>query len=282
MNLRDFRIGWRLLAGEPAYSAAVILSLAVGFASCFLLLGFVRYSFSYDQDVPQADRVFLVKMRSNTFEQPVWSESVPLAFLEPVRTSGMTDAVTAVVPLPVGMKTSGVPQSIQLAAVHADFPAMFGVRALAGDLRQALSRPDTLALTTSSATRLFGDANAVGRVVHIGGKPYTVAALVADRPSNSTLSYGALAGMDTGAWDDAERKVLMASWGYINGAKIYVRVKPGVDADALQRHLQQATDNSPFRREQAAELQAKLGGGKLRDMALGAWASSWPNRCWWR
>jgi hypothetical protein len=25
MNLRDFRIGWRLLAKEPAYSAVVIL-----------------------------------------------------------------------------------------------------------------------------------------------------------------------------------------------------------------------------------------------------------------
>jgi predicted permease len=270
MNLRDFRIGWRLLAGEPGYSAAVILSLAVGFASCFLLLGFVRYSFSYDHDVPQAERVCMIKMRNNTFEQPVWTESVPLAFLEPARTSGMTDAVTAVVPLPVGMKTSGVPQSIQLAAVHADFPEMFGVRALAGDLRQALSRPDTLALTTSSATRLFGGANPVGRLVHIGGKPYTVAALVADRPSNSTLSYDALAGMNTGAWDDAERKVLMASWGYINGARIYVRLKPGVDADALRRHLQQATDNSPFRREQAAELADKLGERKVRDMALGA------------
>ena len=270
MNLRDFRIGWRLLVGEPGYSAAVILSLAVGFASCFLLLGFVRYSFSYDRDVPQGDRIFLVKMRNNTFEHPTWTESVPLAFLEPARASGMTDGVTAVVPLPVGMKTNALPQSIQLAAVHADFPAMFGVRALAGDLRQALSRPDTLALTTSSATRLFGRADVIGRMVHIGGKPYTVAAVVADRPSNSTLSYGALAGMDTGVWDSAERKVLISSWGYINGAKIYVRLKPGVGAEALRRHLQQATDDSPFSREQAAELGEKPGGRKLRDMALGA------------
>lgn len=268
MNLRDFRIGWRLLVGEPGYSAAVVLSLAVGFASCFLLLGFVRYAFSYDRDVPQGDRIFLVKMRNNTFQQPTWTESVPLAFLEPARASGMTDGVTAVVPLPVGMKTNALPQSIQLAAVHADFPAMFGVRALAGDLRQALSRPDTLALTTSSATRLFGGADAVGRMVHIGGKPYTVAAVVADRPSNSTLSYGALAGMDTGAWDSAERKVLMSSWGYINGAKIYVRLKPGVGAEALRRHLQQASDDSPYRREQAAGLEEKPGSRKVRDMAL--------------
>lgn len=270
MNLRDFRIGWRLLAAEPGYSAAVIVSLAVGFASCFLLLGFVRYSFSYDREVPRADRIFLVKMLNNHFEQASWTESVPLAFLEPARASGMTDGVSAVVPLPVGMKTNSSPQSIELAAVHADFPAMFGVRALAGDLRQALSRPDTLALTSASATRLFGGAGAVGQVVRIGGKPYTVAALVADPPSNSTLRYGALAGINTGAWDEAERKVLMPSWGYINGAKIYVRLKPGVDANALQRHLQQAADDSPFRRGQTVEFEQKLGGRKMREIALGA------------
>ncbi len=270
MTLRDFRIGWRLLAGEPGYSAAVILSLAVGFASCFLLLGFVRYSFSYDKDVPLADRIFLVKMLNNTMEQASWTESVPLAFLEPARTSGMTDGVTAVVPLTVGMKTDAPPQSVQLAAVHPDFPAMFGIRALAGDLRQALSRPDALALTTSTSTRLFGAANALGRVVQIDGKPYTVAALIADRPSNSTLSYGALAGIDTAAWDDADRKVLLSSWGFINGAKIYVQLRPGVDADALRRHLQQATDDSPFMREQGAELAEKLAGRKMRDIRLGA------------
>ena len=29
MNLRDFRIGWRLLFKEPAYSAVVVLGLGV-------------------------------------------------------------------------------------------------------------------------------------------------------------------------------------------------------------------------------------------------------------
>src|SRR4051812_13187690 len=63
MNLRDFRIGWRLLAKEPAYSAVVILGLAVGIAVFFLLLGFVRHSFSYDEQVPERERVFRLMER---------------------------------------------------------------------------------------------------------------------------------------------------------------------------------------------------------------------------
>ena len=69
---RDFRIGWRLLAKEPGYSAVVVLGLAVGFAACFLLLGYVRYCFSYNSHVPDAGRVVLVKQRINWFPRPEW------------------------------------------------------------------------------------------------------------------------------------------------------------------------------------------------------------------
>jgi putative ABC transport system permease protein len=61
---RDFRIGWRLLVQEPAYSAVVIFGLALGFAVCFLLLGFVNYSFTYDRQVPDSERVYLIKSAS--------------------------------------------------------------------------------------------------------------------------------------------------------------------------------------------------------------------------
>jgi putative ABC transport system permease protein len=58
MILRDFRIGWRLLVKEPAYSAVVVLGLAVGFAACFLLLGYVAHSLSYDRHVPERETVY--------------------------------------------------------------------------------------------------------------------------------------------------------------------------------------------------------------------------------
>lgn len=38
INLRDFRIGWRLLIGEPIYSVVVIAGLTLSLAACFLLL----------------------------------------------------------------------------------------------------------------------------------------------------------------------------------------------------------------------------------------------------
>ena len=79
MGLRDFRIGWRLLVRQPFQSAVELLGLATGFAVCFLLLGFVYYSFGYDKDVPQRERVYVVKHRLNFIPQPQWMEYTPFA-----------------------------------------------------------------------------------------------------------------------------------------------------------------------------------------------------------
>jgi putative ABC transport system permease protein len=58
MILRDFRIGWRigwrLLLKESGYSLAVVPGLAV----CFLPLGFVRYCFTYNAQIPGSEHIF--------------------------------------------------------------------------------------------------------------------------------------------------------------------------------------------------------------------------------
>jgi ABC-type transport system involved in cytochrome c biogenesis ATPase subunit len=73
-----FRIGWRLLVKEPAYSAVVVLGLAVGFAACFLLLGYVRHSLSYDRQVPEREQVYRLMQRwNNVGSDGGWSRHQP-------------------------------------------------------------------------------------------------------------------------------------------------------------------------------------------------------------
>jgi putative ABC transport system permease protein len=96
MKLRDFRIGWRLLVKEPGYSAVVILGLSIGFAVCFLLLGYVRYCLSYDSAVPQAQQIYLIENRFNLIGKPAWYELSPIPFLQVALKSGMVEAGTPV------------------------------------------------------------------------------------------------------------------------------------------------------------------------------------------
>ena len=79
MNVRDFRVGWRLLLQEPAYSGAAIAGLAVGFAVCILLLGFVRYCFTYNAHLQNSEHIFVVKERRNMLPRPEWRVRGPAA-----------------------------------------------------------------------------------------------------------------------------------------------------------------------------------------------------------
>ncbi|MDB5917697.1 MAG: FtsX-like permease family protein [Massilia sp.] len=269
MKLSDFRIGWRMLVQEPVYSTVVVLGLSVGFAACFLLLGFVRHSFSYDKQVPEAQQVYLVKTRFNIIGKANWLEMAPLPFLEAARRSPMVADATMLFPLEVSMKAGARVQKMQLAAVNSGFGAIFGVRALEGDLRAALSQPDSIALTRSSAQRRFGRAAVLGETVTIGGATFRVAALLADPPAASTVFYEALAGAGTSAWYDGYRNGVLKSWGQIGG-RVYVKLRAGASPTALERELQAAVDGSPLVAGLAPQQLQELGTRKALDVRLGA------------
>ncbi|WLI88978.1 ABC transporter permease [Massilia sp. R2A-15] len=269
MKFRDFRIGWRLLIQEPAYSAVVVLGLSVGFAACFLLLGFVRHSFSYDAQVPDAQQIYLVKTRFNIIGDTKWFELAPLPYLEEAKRNPMVADATMLFPLGVPMKAGAQVQPIRLAAVNEGFGEMFGVRPLEGDLRSVLKDAGSVALTSSTAQRLFGRANVLGQTVSIEGDAFRVGAILPDPAPNSTIFYEALAGQGTTAWPDGYRKNILHAWGGIGG-KVYVKLKPGASAAAVEQALQYAGDHSPLVAEAGPEAMAKLAGKKAIDIRLGA------------
>ncbi len=270
MNIRDFRIGLRLLMKEPGYSAVAVLGLSIGFAVFFLLFGYVRYSFSYDAAVPQGERIYLIIHRLNIIGKPAWYELAPLPFLDVAKRSGLVEDGSIVnrmskLPFKVGDRV----QQIDLIAVNPEFQQMFGIQPLEGDLHAALTQPDRLALTVTSAYKLFGDSHVVGKSVQISGKPYVVSAILADPPSNSTVNYAAMAGVVTSLWPEDFRTSLFAAWGNI-GAKIYVKLKPGASAAALTEILQNAADNSPLAGSLDPATLQRLGSKKVMDIGMGA------------
>ncbi|MES2757964.1 MAG: ABC transporter permease [Pseudomonadota bacterium] len=269
MKLRDFRIGWRLLVQEPAYSAVVVLGLSIGFAACVLLLGFVRHSFSYDAQVPEAQQVYLVKTRFNIAGDAKWYELAPLPYLEEARRSPMVADATMLFPLGGTMKAHAQVLPIRLVAVNEGFGTMFGVRALEGDLQTVLKEPASVALTSSTAKRLFGRANVLGRSVAIDGAAFRIGAILPDPPATSTLFYEALAGQGSMAWPDSYRKSMLGSWGGIGG-KVYIKLRPGASAAALEQALQAAGDRAPLIKELGADTIAKLAGRKAVEIRLGA------------
>jgi putative ABC transport system permease protein len=268
INLRDFRIGWRLLVKEPAYSAVVILGLAVGFCACFLLLGYVAQSLSYNRHVAERERIYRLIQHWNIPGTPdTWSEATSLPARAAAVASGVPLLASAFIGHDVDVKVGNRVQSIMLAVVDPDFRTIFQPRALAGDLAGALARPDALALSRETAIKLFGNPDAVGKTVYIGGQPYLVLAVVADQPAATTFPYEALAGIGTTAWSAEYRQLVTTNWGSAHGPT-YLKLAPGADPDAVTEAVRRAMLASNFYKGLTAEQIASLHGRDMIDFRL--------------
>lgn len=265
MNLRDFRIGWRLLLREPGFSLVTVLGLALAFAACFLLLGYVRYCFSYDSHVPDAARVMQVKQRINWFPRPDWDARSMLPLRQVALDSGLVGQASIAVRLREPLRAGAHLHDVALLAVDPVFAGMFGIVPLAGDLAAALARPDALAVTHETARRLFGTANGVlERTVQVNGETLRVAAVLPDLPANATTRWEALTGPLSRARPVAERTVT-PDW---RRGGIFLKLKAGAGAAQLEALLQKAMDASPLEQRMRARPIGKTMQGPGTEVKL--------------
>lgn len=275
MKLRDFRIGWRLLVKEPAYSAVVIMGLAVGFAVCFLLLGYVRHSLSYDREVPERDRVYRLMQHWNLFSSDLrWNDAASLPARDAALASGQPILASTVIDGAVDVRAGDTVQKIGFAVVDPDFEKIFRPTVLAGDLRDTLSRPDALALTRETAIKLFGRADVVGQAIVFDERTFRIGAVLADQPAATTLPFDSLAGTSTAAWSEEYRHIVTRNWGSAHG-RVYIKLLPGADPRALLEAVQRALRASPRYQRQAPDQLARLAGRNLIDFRLGALADAY-------
>lgn len=267
MKLRDFKIGFRLLIQEPAYSAVVILGLSVGFAACLLLLSFVRYSFNYNAQVPDAENVYVLKQRFNLDPRAPWFEIGPLGLYALARQNPAVLDATAISKINTyAVRIQNQTQHEELMHVSPNFAQMLGIKALAGDVKLALSRPDGLALTQDTAQKWFGSVNAVGKSVLVDDQLLQVLAVIPDPATNTTMPYSALVGEASVLMSENDRANLSKMdgiWG-----RILIKLKAGDSPAAITQFLQNAVDHSILTERLQAEQRRQLGKRSVMEIRL--------------
>ncbi len=272
MQLRDFRIGWRTLLQEPAYSLVVIVGLAVGLATSMLLFGFVHYSWQYNAQVPDVDQVYVVKQRFNIDPKSPWFDQAPLLLRAVAANAPGVAAATGYIPS--RPQTSGFVVTIngQLQPLHSltvlpGFAEMLGLRAIQGDLPSALERPDSIVLSAATAMRLFGRSDVLGRRLQVEGKLVRVDAVLRTPPVNTTMPFEALVGVNSVLMDTGFREELLTGahgwWG-----KLLVRVRSGASLPAIEAIMQQAVDRNPALQGRMQEVKQRLGERKAMEITL--------------
>lgn len=270
MTLKDLRIGWRTLAADPAYSLVVIGALAVGLAACLLLLGFVRFSWTYNTHVPDVERVYVVKMRYNVNPDSPWFDQAPLLLRHAAAKTPGVEAVTAWLatrPMRSTARIDGVLRHVDCMTVLPGFADILGLRTLRGDLKSALELPDAVALTDAMAISLFGTDQVLDRRITLEGRSLRVLAVVSAPPANTTVPFETLVGVNSSLVEPIVREeMLSGSQGW--WAKMLIRVRDDASPGAIQTALQAATDAMPFNQNLTPDMKARLGKTKPMDIAL--------------
>ncbi|HZY78804.1 MAG TPA: ABC transporter permease [Cyclobacteriaceae bacterium] len=118
--------------------------------------------------------------------------------------------------------------------VDTDFILMFDFPFLQGDKNTALNDRNSIVLTESFATKMFGDEDPMGKLIVMDTRDsYQVTGVLKDIPKNSSIVFDYLLPFET--WFE-QNKNWVDTWGS-NNIRTFIQLKEGTDAAAFQAKI---------------------------------------------
>ena len=242
-----FKTAWRGLLNHRVFSVLNILGLATGMAVALLIGLWVSYQYSFDRWLPNFQRVYQAEYRWTVNGSIGTQTSVAYPLAEVIKKE--IPAVEYVVQtdwINYHGLVSGT-NRVFLPGVMAgpDFLKAFEYPLVKGSAGQVLSDPYSIVLTQSTAKALFGDADAMGKMVRIDNRhDLRVTGVCKDVPANTSMGFSYVIPFEYYRQTDdfAQR------WG-ANNMQTFVRLRPGVEyaqVDPLLRSVLKRTDAEEY------------------------------------
>ncbi|WP_221394048.1 ABC transporter permease [Dyadobacter sp. NIV53] len=213
--LRNYlKIAWRNLWKHKGYSLLNILGLATGMAACIVIMLFVYYEKSFDNI--HSRNIFRLN-EVQKYEGMVKPQNVALSMypMGPTLKKDYPEILNFTRISTMGkVKVWHNEKKLTLQNafyVDSTFLQLFDYELLKGDRNLVLQKPNSVVLTEENAQKIFGSAEALGRIITIYGGDtthFTVTGILANTPKTSHLQFDGLFSLNTFAKPD-----LMNNWG---------------------------------------------------------------------
>ncbi len=249
--LRNYiKIAWRSMMKSKAFSFINIFGLSAGLVCCMLIALYLKYETSYDSYQQNIDNLYQVETNfivkgDKTHTMP--NTPAPMAgtmkkdFAEIAETTRLLGLFTEDKTLiqytpPGGEKKSFLEEKGYLA--DPTFFQLFTYNFTEGTGNGALNDPYTVVLSQDIAAKLFGDAPALHKVVHInsntnGEHDYTVTGVFKPVTSPSHIDGRFFMTFKGGDMEKYMQRH-MTDFASNNMYYSYLLLKPGANADKLQ------------------------------------------------
>lgn len=255
MFKNNLKIALRSLLKQKVYTLINLLGLAVGVASCLLIVLFIQNEFSYDKFFKDHDRIYRMVLERKYPNHSTYYSIVPHSYEAVIRRDfpevekstnafGFTNFTMS-----YKNERDEVSQFDEEAVVVSDtsFLAMFSFNLLKGNREAALGQANEIVLTEEMAKRYFGDDEPIGKIITGGQQEFKVVGVLQDIPSNSHFKFSAILAASTFPFTTREN---------FTGFTVYTffKLKPGSDPVAMEAKIPKVVDTYA-----AAQIERNLG-----------------------
>ncbi len=243
---------FRVLMRHRAFSAVNILGLALGISVFIALALYIQFELSFDKFHVNAERIYRIEQlmdegnrmeRMNGTPEPLW-QVLENDFPEVEASMRLVAQELELIP------EEGEPFVTESFFVEDLFLTSFSFPMLHGDANTALGEPMSMVLTESTALKLFGETEVLGRDYKLGDDLFKITGILEDVPLNSHIQFDLLMSVESINILYGGGQNVFTSW-WNNWVRCYVMLEEGHDIDAfnqkirylLKQHFQEDTKN---------------------------------------
>lgn len=231
------KIAFRNLRKQRGYTFINIIGLALGLATCIIIILYISHELSFDKHHDKANRIFRIatdfEFQGNSFEiATVPTQMGPTLerdFPEVEKAVRFRDRGSYLIRSP---ESNNNRREEDIIFVDAGIFDLFTLPMIHGNPETALKDPFTVVITASAAERHFGTLNALGETLILGDEDtYTVTGIIEDMPETSHFNYDFLLSME-GLEGASEQ-----NWWSFN-FHTYLLLRDGVDPEAVEEKFE--------------------------------------------
>ena len=250
------KVAFRSLVKQRIYSVINILGLSVGIASALLITLYVQYEFSYDKYLTNADNIYKIALERKYPNHSTFYAVVPHSYSEVIASDiPEIKQVTRLTPpnnnVLVSYKNSrDGKKSFEenfVSAADSNFFKMFQIPFIKGNAGSALTKPNDLVITATTAKRYFGDEDPMGKTLDVDGGNFTITGVIQDLPENSHFRFDFITNISAIAFYKRENYTGFS-------AHMYLELNPGSNPKAVESKIPGLVDTYA-----AAQIERNLG-----------------------
>jgi putative ABC transport system permease protein len=227
------RSAWRNLIKQRSYSLINIAGLSIGITVCFIIVMYVQEELGYDRFNEHAGRIYRVAFRANINGGKINEANVmpPVAAAMKKDFPEVEDATRLVARGIAAISYQDKKfKEDRFALIDPNFFNVFTLKFIKGDATSALSQPNYVVISQKTASRIFGNEEAVGKLININNspEPYQVMGVVENLPENSHYKFDVFG--STASLPDSRSDSWLRSDFFT-----YLLLRQGADAEKLEQ-----------------------------------------------